>query len=79
VHSSGDSAGGAGGAGGWGGDRRSSPAGRDGEPCGTGAEHGDRFFELGDQPGAGGGVALGGVGVVADDEPLVLGDAEVRS
>ena len=32
------------------------------------------FFELGDHAGADRGVALGALGVVADDEPLVLGD-----
>jgi hypothetical protein len=34
----------------------------------------DQLLELGDQAGADRGVALGGLGVVADDEPLVLGD-----
>jgi len=34
----------------------------------------DHFFELGDHPCPDGGVALGGLGVEADDEPLVLGD-----
>ena len=34
----------------------------------------DGLFELGDHAGADGGVALGGLGVEADDEPLVLGD-----
>jgi hypothetical protein len=35
---------------------------------------GDRLLQLGDQPRPGGGVALGGFGVEADDEPLVFGD-----
>src|SRR6266567_533088 len=34
----------------------------------------DQLLELGDQAGADGGVPLGALGVVADDEPLVLGD-----
>jgi hypothetical protein len=34
----------------------------------------DGLFELGDHPGPDGGVALGGLGAEADDEPLVLGD-----
>jgi hypothetical protein len=37
---------------------------------------GDQLLELGQQPGADGGVAVGLVGVVADDEPLVVGDAD---
>src|SRR5208337_2428021 len=36
----------------------------------------DQLGELGDHPGADGGVALGSLRVVADDEPLVLGDAD---
>src|SRR5439155_18332710 len=35
-----------------------------------------QLLELGDQAGAGLGVALGGLGVVADDEPVVVGDAD---
>src|SRR6266511_808059 len=38
---------------------------------------GDRLGELGQQPGADGGVAVGLLGVVADDEPVVLGDADL--
>ena len=34
----------------------------------------DELLELGDETGADGGVALGAFGVVADDEPLVIGD-----
>jgi len=36
----------------------------------------DEFGELGDQPGSGGRVAVGGVGVEADDEPFILADAD---
>jgi hypothetical protein len=36
----------------------------------------DHLLELGQQPGPGGGVALGCLGVVADDEPLILGDPD---
>jgi hypothetical protein len=36
----------------------------------------DGVVVLGDHAGADGGVALGGLGVEADDEPLVLGDPD---
>src|SRR6266540_3368438 len=37
---------------------------------------GDHLVEVGQHAGPGGGVTLGGVGVVADDEPLVVADAD---
>ena len=38
---------------------------------------GDQLLQLGQQPLADGGVAVGLLGVVADDEPLLLGDADL--